>query len=96
MNLGMLCGFTCCWIGGWTLAGCILTAVDGVHAYGYGYDVSCMDLKCSHVLLIGAVCFAFQGLSLNFIALFHHLAYCLLYYLVLSCWFHLLLTLISI
>ena len=43
----MLCGFTC-WIGGWTLAGCILTAVDGV--YAYGHDVSCMDPKCLHVL----------------------------------------------
>ena len=29
----------------------------------------------SACVVIGAVCFVFQGLSLSFIALFHHLAF---------------------
>ena len=42
-----MCEFTCGWIGGWILSGCILTAVDGVHACDRDVWVENVRMYCN-------------------------------------------------
>ena len=77
----MLCEFTCGWIGGWILAGCILTAVDGVHVI-----VIVMNVWIENVRMHCNRCcfFCVSGLSLSIIITQF---YYLVYHLILSRYF---------
>ena len=57
----MLCKFACGWIGGWILAGCILTAVDGMHACDHDVWIKNVCMYCNKRCV-----FVFQGLLLYF------------------------------
>ena len=46
-----MCEFTCGWIGGWILSGCILTAVDGVHACDRDVWVENVRMYCNRYCL---------------------------------------------
>ena len=41
--------FACGWIGGWVLAGCILTAVDGLHACGRCVLIDSVGMYCNNI-----------------------------------------------